>query len=72
MKQVDWNNVLQVFNEYVETGMKRGDGPIESSDLYSPALVENDGGYIDVEYILKLDGKIYTREEINSLKKILK
>lgn len=36
------------------------------------AIVESDNNFIDVEYRLKIDGKLYSREEMKRINDLLK
>ena len=77
MRFLDLNqDLVKQFNEAADNGnYKRGDIPsdkINKTGHFELVLIVNDDNFLDCEYLLKLDNKIYTREEANNLASILK
>ena len=68
-------DINQVFNdELASRGLKQGDRPnleLTSLDFLKPVLVENNDEYLDCEYQLEYNGKIYSEEQINAILKEL-
>jgi hypothetical protein len=63
-------DAMQVFeNELISRKLNRGDSPnpiLITFDFLRPVLVQNDD-YLDCEYMLEYNGKIYSEEQVNKI-----
>lgn len=69
-------DLLKQYNDmYMQLeNCKLGDMPNEKiikTGYFEPVLVVNDGNYLDTEYLLKLNNKVYNLEETNRILEVL-